>query len=121
MKLKIVSLLLFVLFCVVVVFPGYGRTRSLVQPRGETVMQTSPEHSISGILLKCLSSGINMVEEERTNEQEDDDNPQEAFFVSSYPNPTVVSTQTGLTFSDYRLISGQCKHSDIFSPPDCSC
>lgn len=120
MKLKIVSLFLFVLFCVVVLFPGYGRVRYPLQHATQTMREISSGYSFTGILLKCISSGINMIEEERTNEQGDDNNSQDVFIVSWSSDPVIDVEQPVLIFYGYRIVASQIKQSDLFSPPDCS-
>lgn len=76
MRLKLVSYFLLLLFSVVVAFPGYST--GVTAPKNEKSVQvikskSTPEFSWKLILKKCLSKGINMIEEER-NVEEDEDN-----------------------------------------------
>lgn len=68
-----ISVFLFLLFCVVIAFPGYGRGASIKQHNNETSAQIksteSPEFNFFNVLKKCLSKGISIVEEERPVEE----------------------------------------------------
>ncbi|MES2780800.1 MAG: hypothetical protein V4651_12985 [Bacteroidota bacterium] len=118
MRLRIISVCLFLLFCVVIAFPGYSKPRALSNGLSVTVLTEASELSISGILLKCLSSGINMVEEERTNEHQDDDTAPDEVFVPSHMNMAVIATFTLPPYVVNSTFIEQHPHTDIFSPPD---
>jgi hypothetical protein len=118
MRLKIISVCLFLLFCLVIVFPGYSKPRINSNSSSASVLTTPSESSICKILLKCLSSGINMVEEERTNEHQDDDAAADEVFLPAYLNPAIIAAYIIPDFVAKSTFREQSVHSDIFSPPD---
>ena len=79
---RLVSICLFLLFCIVIAFPGYGRTNPAVK-NGKSFyaqMKNTGTHKITfeGLLKKFLANGISITEEERPveeNETEDEPNP----------------------------------------------
>ncbi|MBP9187615.1 MAG: hypothetical protein KBE91_09160 [Bacteroidia bacterium] len=78
MNKKTLSIFLFLLFCIVIAFPGYGKNVAVNNPDKHAQIKSTPPASFSLILLikKCLSNGISVVEEERVVEEthpEDDD------------------------------------------------
>lgn len=120
MRLKVISVCLLLLFCLVIVFPGYGKPRNTRATGTETIVKTAATKSVYNVMLRCLSSGINMVEEERNSEQEDDDHAADEAFFPSYMHPVLIidislaPVFTGLQYTE------QQSHTDIFSPPDLS-
>ncbi|MES2559601.1 MAG: hypothetical protein V4590_07675 [Bacteroidota bacterium] len=117
MSLKVISISLFLLFCVVIAFPGYGKPRTIAGNKATTVIKAS-ERSVYSLLLKCLSSGINMIEEERTSEHEDDDNAADEVFVPSHVTEAVIITFSLSPYSSGALFAEQLAFTFIFSPPD---
>jgi hypothetical protein len=84
MEKSFISVFLFLLFCIVIAFPGYGRGVSVKQHINETSAQIksteTPKFTLFNVLKKCLSKGISIVEEERPveegqNETEDEHSP----------------------------------------------
>ena len=61
---KSISCFLLMLFSLVILFPGYGQSASKSK-------QTSDDISLSSVLKKCLSIGINNIVEEERSEEED--------------------------------------------------
>lgn len=120
MRLKVISICLFLLFSVVIMFPGYSKPRIISNGAATVVLTTSPESSVCIVLLKCLSSGINMVEEERTNEHQDDDTAPDEAFVGSYLKMAAIATFTLTAYVVNTAFTEQLAHTDIFSPPDLS-
>lgn len=117
MRLKVISVCLFLLFCVVIAFPGYSKPR-VVSNNSIELVTTASAFSMCSVLLKCLSSGINMVEEERTNEHQDDDTTPDEAFVPSYMNAAIIAIITLPAYVANSTFIEQHAHSDIFSPPD---
>lgn len=70
---KLISIFLFMLFCIVLAFPGYGRNASVKPNRTNTPAQIKSaepqEFTIINLVKKCLSKGISIVEEERPVEE----------------------------------------------------
>jgi hypothetical protein len=70
---RFISVFLFMLFCIVIAFPGYGRGAYMKQHNNETSAQIksneTPEFKFFNVLKKCLSKGISIVEEERPVEE----------------------------------------------------
>lgn len=68
-----ISIFLFLLFCIVIAFPGYGRGAPIKQHNNETTAQLNstetPEFNFFNLIKKCLSKGISIVEEERPVEE----------------------------------------------------
>lgn len=118
MRLKIISVCLFLLFCLVIVFPGYSKPRIISNGSSTSVLTTASESSICKILLKCLSCGINMVEEERTNEHQDDDATPDEVFLPAYLNPAMIAARIIPDHVAQSTFREQNTYSDIFSPPD---
>ena len=118
MKLKILSILLFTLFSVVIAFPGYGKSRSSAGSSQTSILRSSLDHSIANVLLKCLSIGINMVEEERTNEHQDDDDAPDEAFIPSYMNKSVPCSGVLFSYPSASIRVNEILFEDIFSPPD---
>ena len=69
---KVISVFLFMLFCIVMAFPGYGRVNAAVLKSKTTQISatTSASMSLEGLMKKCLANGISVVEEERPVEEE---------------------------------------------------
>ena len=68
---KVISVFLFMLFCVVITFPGYGRVNTTVSKSKTTQISATTSNPISlvALLKKCLANGISVVEEERPVEE----------------------------------------------------
>jgi hypothetical protein len=73
MNLKIVSILLLCLFGIVIAFPGYGSSARVSRKQAVLYADQSACSfpSLKMILKKCLSKGINMIEEERSSEEDE--------------------------------------------------
>lgn len=72
MNKKALSIFLFLLFSIVIAFPGYGKNSSVNnQTKHAQIKSTSSTSPFSLVLLikKCLSKGISVVEEERVVEE----------------------------------------------------
>ncbi len=78
------SICLFLLFCIVIAFPGYGRGISIKQNNKQSSAQiknaASESISFKALIKRCLAKGISIVEEERPVEEnqtetEDEINP----------------------------------------------
>ena len=81
---KVISVFLFMLFCIVMAFPGYGRVNAAVLKSKTTQISatTSASMSLEGLMKKCLANGISVVEEERPveeNQPETEDGLSNAF------------------------------------------
>jgi hypothetical protein len=114
MKHNIVSILLFSLFCVVIVFPGYGKTAARCS---NTQLNSPSEVIFTEIFLCCLSSGINMVGEERLHDQ--GDNTQAYILRSCCKNELLVLTSFRCWCTKMSLCFWkQPEESGIFFPPD---
>lgn len=119
MKLKLVSVFLLFLFSIVVAFPGYSNGAASARVKTSTIKaKKATAISWKTLLKKCLSKGINMMEEER-NIEEDEVTESGTFF---YPGATGelagvclakewVSTRQELFHSEKPL-------NKIFSPPE---
>jgi hypothetical protein len=79
-----VSIFLFMLFCIVIAFPGYGRGISIKQNDQQYSAQIknteSEKITFKSLIKRCLVKGISIVEEERPVEEnqteaEDEVNP----------------------------------------------
>ena len=90
-----ISVFLFMLFCVVIAFPGYGRGASVKRLSNETSAQIksteTPEFSLISVIKKCLSKGISIVEEERPVEESQNETEDEH---SSGVEESLLITQT---------------------------
>ncbi len=118
MNKKVLSYLLFVLFCVVIVFPGYGNNNRLAvskQLAGAITCKSDPQ--ATDILLQCLSNGINMIEEERTNEEDDHQS------ATDYLSPEIIDFNSRCkkpdSKNDPQDLSGSAYFKGIFAPPEC--
>lgn len=119
MNLRIVSIWLLFLFSIVIAFPGYGSSVRAVK-KNTIVCADEKETSWNNLLLvlkKCLAKGINMIEEERTTE-EDEVGPSAVFeYVGGMELYQARLSQAKLfayQHSYYPLTTRT-----IFTPPDC--
>ena len=78
---RLVSICLFLLFCIVIAFPGYGRSMPSSKKDKSICAQIKNTGSdiitFEELLKKCLANGISIAEEERPveeNETEDESN-----------------------------------------------
>lgn len=88
-----ISICLFLLFCIVIAFPGYGRNTPMKQNNNQTSAQiknaVTQKITFKILIKKCLAKGISIVEEERPVEEnqtetEDEVNPgleEETLFI----------------------------------------
>jgi hypothetical protein len=86
MRLKLVSYFLLLLFSIVIAFPGYSAgTASSKNEKPACVIKskTTPVFSWKLMLKKCLSKGINMIEEERNVEEDEDTSCKEVCYIIS--------------------------------------
>lgn len=75
MRLKLISYFLLLLFSIVIAFPGYSSgTAASKNVKASAVIKVkkAPAFSWKSVLKKCLSKGINMIEEERNVEEDED-------------------------------------------------
>jgi hypothetical protein len=123
MKLKITSLFLFFLFCIVIAFPGYGSNSSPKKATGQTSTVKAARSSVSllSIIKKCLSKGINMIEEERNTEEEDNGTSAASVFLEGsffqFAHCNIVQLPL---FSNYKQPAYTPVCLTIFTPPDCT-
>ncbi len=77
---KFNALFLLSLFLLVIAFPGYGRSvQSSSGSCKEQFSETST--SLDQLLKRCLQTGINLMEEERVNEEGDDSSSSALCFI----------------------------------------
>jgi hypothetical protein len=118
MKLKVVSLFLLFLFSFVIAFPGYGN-RSQSASKTQTIASDLSTNlpSLVIVLKKCLSKGINMIEEERNSEEDADSAP----IVFDLPVNFTCSQEEMLFVhvGDYHHPEYNAEYKGIFAPPDC--
>lgn len=79
MKNKVISVFLLLLFCIIIAFPGYGSNKRMVKK----MYTVSSEHAAKKILLKILATGINMAEEERATEEDEDSSVEDVCYLMS--------------------------------------
>lgn len=119
MNLKIVSILLLFLFSIVIAFPGYGS--SVRVSKKQTIIFADQTDtcfpSLALILKKCLSKGINMIEEERSTE-EDEAGAAVVFECSSFQLTDHVATIRA-QLDTYQPPFYHPASLAIFTPPDC--
>ena len=70
---RFISVFLFMLFCIVIAFPGYGRGLTVNLNCDQTTIEikSTVAHNLNFffVIKKCLSKGISVVEEERPVEE----------------------------------------------------
>jgi hypothetical protein len=119
MKLQLVSICLLFLFSIVIAFPGYGYRVHASQKM--SILYASDEDvsfpSLTIILKKCLSKGINMIEEER-NTEEDECGSSVVFEYHSYSIQPLVS-KVAIRLTQYQSVVYETDSRTIFTPPDC--
>lgn len=118
MNKKILSYSLFVLFCVVIVFPGYGNNNRLAESKQLVSFITyKNDPKAADIFLQCLSNGINMIEEERTNEEDDHQS------ATVYLSPEIMDLNSRCRETDSKNdpqdLSESAYFKGIFAPPEC--
>ncbi len=127
---RFISVFLFMLFCIVIAFPGYGRALSAKQNSSQTTLQIknteTPKLNFFIVLKKCLSQGISVVEEERPVEESQNETEDEH---SSSVEESLLITQAIIV--QYPATSSvNYNHTDNFSktvalrgvpepPPEC--
>lgn len=117
MKYKLISYLLFSLFCVVIAFPGYGMGNKRSCAQKHALKATDRVRSLEEVLKKCLSSGINMIEEERVSEEDEHSHAGISFLASHYASPGLFVTRSSISFyEDHPGVTPGLK--TIFSPPE---
>lgn len=125
-----ISVFLFLLFCVVIAFPGYGRGASVKQHNSETSAQIksieTPGFNFFNMIKKCLSKGISIVEEERPVEESQNETEDEH---GSGVEESLLITQT-IAVQHLALLGVEYYHADNFfesvalrgvpePPPEC--
>lgn len=116
MNKRLLSHLLFALFCVVIAFPGYGSNNTMHKNEGQATFSAAVDDSWGAILINCLSSGINMIEEERTSEEDDQHSGLHYVFGES----VIIHHQTqveSLLFS-WTSLSESVYFKGVFAPPE---
>lgn len=119
MNLKIVSVLLLALFCIVIAFPGYGSS-ARVSKKQTIIFADQSDSNFPGlalILKKCLSKGVNMIEEERSTE-EDEAGSAVVFECMSFQFSDRIATILA-KLDPYQPPYYQTASLTIFTPPDC--
>jgi hypothetical protein len=70
---RLVSIFLFLLFCIVIAFPGYGRSMTASKTDKSIYAQMKNTGTViitfEALLKKCLANGISIAEEERPVEE----------------------------------------------------
>ncbi len=112
------ALFLLFLFLLVIAFPGYGRS---VRSGSASMIQTSETSiSIIQLLKRCLQTGINLIEEERSNE-EGEDSSSSCICFELYdqvsPFDSHLDTLEYFTNHSFSLLDIILKGS--YPPPDC--
>jgi hypothetical protein len=102
----------------VVAFQGYGKVRASNNHIVQTIRNEVPNKSLSIVLLKCLTKGINMVEEDFSDEHPDGDSSNDEAFIPSFLNHTAVGCCISFSFKAIRHVSKQHPLLKIFTPPD---
>lgn len=118
MELKIVSVFLFALFCMEVAFPGYGKVLASDNHIVQTIRNEAPNQSLSVELLKFITKGINMVEEDCSDEHPDGDSSNDKAFIPTFLNHTAVGCCISFSFKAIRRVPKQHPLLKIFTPPD---
>lgn len=115
MELKIVSVFLFALFCMEVAFLGYGKVLAGDNHILQTIRNEAP---MSVELLKFITRGINMVEEDCSDEHPDGDSSNDKAFIPPFLNNTAVGCCISFSFKAIRRVPKQHPLLKIFTPPD---
>lgn len=117
---KLISFCLFLLFCIVVAFPGYGRGRSATKTETSSCAQIKnagvDKITFEGLMKKCLAEGISIAEEERPVEEnetetEDEVNPgieEDTLFldlITLFPNTLVWNVSFSNTDNNYQTVA----------------
>jgi hypothetical protein len=107
MRNKITSILLLLLFGLVIAFPGYSKQapKSMVT---SICADVEEDFSLKNIFGKCLSSGINAIEEERSTEEDDASSaecdyisPADYYHLASIIFITRYHSTSELVFNEY--------------------
>lgn len=119
MRLKLISYYLLVLFGVVIAFPGYGTTVASKKSRqGAVCIQEQADPAWKLILKKCLSKGINMIEEER-NVEEDEVSESGLMFYHAPCDPFSIENALYISRHEaHHWFENSCALNQIFSPPE---
>lgn len=123
MRLKLLSLFLLFLFSIVIAFPGYGLGTASAKTKSTLSVKTKKATPISWKLLlkKCLSKGINLIEEERNlEEDEDSENCKEVCYIISaqtYGSPVQQAFQHVYIMEEHGLMN---MRSVPYPPPNCN-
>jgi hypothetical protein len=115
-----ISIFLFLLFCIVIAFPGYGRSTPMKQNGKQTSAQIknteTKKITFKTLIKKCLAKGISIVEEERPVEEnqtetEDEVNPgleEETLYLEftlSLQHPLVWNVPFYNTDNNYQTVA----------------
>lgn len=125
-----ISIFLFMLFCIVIAFPGYGRVVSAKlnsKNMPAQIKSAEPQKfTIINLIKKCLSKGISIVEEERPVEESQNETEDEH---GSGVEESLLITQT-IAVQHLALLGVEYYHADNFfesvalrgvpePPPEC--
>jgi hypothetical protein len=119
MNLKTVSIVLLFLFSIVIAFPGYGSSARIIKTQTgiQAVEDTDFFSNMVLVLKKCLSKGINMIEEER-NSEEDEAGSAVVFEYFAYSFAAAIATKQAQLYA-YHTPYYQTTSLTIYTPPDC--
>lgn len=126
MRLKLISLFLSFLFSIVIAFPGYGlgtasaKVKSSIQVKAKKTPSTPI--SWKSLLKKCLAKGINVIEEERNIEEDEDSESsckEVCYLISShhYKLFAPCKLQYAYHMEEHALMS---MRSVPYPPPNCN-
>lgn len=123
MRLKLLSLFLLFLFSIVIAFPGYGVGTASAKTKSTLSVKVKKASSINwrSLLKKCLSKGINLIEEERNlEEDEDSETCKEVCYIMSsqqYKSPAEQAFQHQYIMEEHGLMN---MRSVPYPPPNCN-
>ncbi|MES2690194.1 MAG: hypothetical protein V4658_07305 [Bacteroidota bacterium] len=122
MRLKLLSFFLLFLFSIVIAFPGYGLGTASAKSKSTLSVKTKKAASINWktLLKKCLSKGINLIEEERNlEEDEDSETCKEVCYIISthlYKSPAQQVFQHVYIMEEHGLMNMRAVP---YPPPNC--
>jgi hypothetical protein len=115
---RLVSICLFLLFCIVIAFPGYGISKSASKKEKSICAQIKNTESdiitFEALLKNCLANGISIAEEERPadeNETEDeansgiDEDTLSLAFATSLQHPIVCNEKFNSKDNNYQIVT----------------